>query len=278
MSFYQDPTNFGYPDGTTAGALPTTLDSSINTGYLGQIDAFVRARAAEGKATRIASVIGLELYDTLRIDAGVLPSQTFQFYQNGVGQQQGLFVAGTQYRKQNIDVSEIVKGGMLAKGYEALIWQIGVQVHVIGSKDKTVQTTGNAINLTNDPGVVGGESATDAVKQANVLRACQEGLYFEFKINQTRFEDGPAWRFPQGCYGIGGDIALAGVVASPIADGAVQNGIGGWAYQMPVMRYLPEQTPFSVNMTVQNAFDLTTAGPIRIVTSLGGLLVQPVTG
>jgi hypothetical protein len=82
----------------------------------------------------------------------------------------------------------------------------------------------------------------------------------------------------QGRYGIGGNIALAGVVASPLADGAVQNGIGGWAEQLPVMRYLPEQTPFSVDMTVQNAFDVTNIGPFRITVYLSGLLIQPVTG
>lgn len=278
MNFLQDPTSFAYT-GSQTGALPTTLDSSVNSGYLQQIDSFVRARAAEGKTTRIASIVQGVAYDTLRIDAaGALPAQTFKFFQNGVGSQQGLFVAGTQYRKQNIDVDFIINNGQLSKGYELLVWEIGVRYSIIGSKDESVQTSGNAINLTNDPGVLSGESATDAQKQANVLRACQEGLYFEFKINQTPMEHGPGWRFPQGRYGIGGNIALAGVVASPLADGAVQNGIGGWAEQLPVMRYLPEQTPFSVDMTVQNAFDVTNIGPFRITVYLSGLLIQPVTG
>jgi len=122
--------------------LPTVLDQ-INPSYYNQIANFIAQ-----KGGRLASVTGVCLYDTLRADAGVLPLRDFVFFQNALGQQQGLLVAGTQYTKQEIDVSPwIVGGGQLAKGYEALIWSIGVQFHIVESLDNSVQTTGNFINL-----------------------------------------------------------------------------------------------------------------------------------
>lgn len=268
-NFYQQSTQFGFDD-SVLGVLPTTLDT-INPQSWQQIAKFVQMNGG-----RLASINGVDLYDTLRIDAGVLPTNEFIFYQNGVGQQQSLFVAGTQYRKQEIDVSPWIKNGMLSNGYEALIWGLEVQINTVAAKDESVQTTGNTINLTNDPGVLSGENTTDAIKQANVLRACQEGLYFEFFINNTAFEHGTASRFPTSS-GIGGGIAITGPETNPVADGALTNGLS-IPYEMPVMRYLPSQTTFGIRMKVQNGFNLTNAGPIRIVTHLKGIGVQPVTG
>lgn len=266
---YQAPTQFEFT-GSQVGALPTTLDA-INPAYFNQIAEFVDKHGG-----RLASINGVDLYDTLRIDAGVLPTNEFIFFQNGVGQQQALFVAGTQYRKQEIDVTPWVKNGMLSTGYAALIWSIQVQINVVASKDESVQTTGNAINLTNDPGILSGESATDGVKQGNVLRAFQEGTYFELFVNNTTFEHGPAGRFPT-AFGIGGGLAMTGPETNPVADGALTNGLS-WAYQMPVMRYIPSLTSFGVKMKVQNGFNLTNSGPVRVVVHLEGIGVQPVTG
>lgn len=266
---YEAQTQFGFT-GSQIGSLPTTLDG-INPAYYDTISQFVSANGG-----RLASINGVCLYDTLRIDAGVLPAREFIFFQNGVGQQQGLFVAGTSYTKQEIDVDPWVKNGMLSKGYEALIWSIQVQINTVASLDESVQTSGNAVNLTLDPGIISGEAATDAVKQANVLRAFQEGTYFELFVNNTAFEHGTADRFPT-AYGIGGGIALAGTVAAPAGDGALTNGLS-WAYQMPVTRHIPEQTTFGVRMKVQNAFTLLNSGPVRVRVRLEGIGVQPITG
>ncbi len=268
-NFYNQTPQFGFPTSNVAG-LPTTLDQ-INPAYYNQIYAFVAANGG-----RLASVYGICLYDTLRINAGVLPLNDFIFFQAGVGQQARLFIAGTQYAKQEIDVAPEIDAGKLSAGYEALIWGIEVQVHTVAALDETVQSAGNAINLTLDPGIISGEAATDPVKQANVMRAFQEGTYFELFVNNTSFEKGPAWRFPT-CYGTSPDIALAGTVAAPAADGALING-QGWAYQMPVMRHIPSLTKFGVRMKVQNPFDLTAAGPVRVVVALSGIGIQPVTG
>lgn len=266
---YQQDTQFGFT-GSQLGALPTTLDQ-INPAYYQQISQFVDQHGG-----RLASVFEIDLYDTLRIDGGLLPTNEFIFYQNGVGQSQGLFVANTQYRKQEIDVTPWVKNGQLSTGYAALVWEMQVQINTVQSIDKSVQTSGNAINLTLDPGVVSGEAATDVVKQANILRACQEGLYFELFVNNTTFEHGTSSRFPT-YLGIGGGNSVAGVVAAPIGDGALTNGLG-FVPPMPVMRYIPSLTAFGVRMKVQNPFTLANVGPIRIVTHLRGIGVQPVTG
>lgn len=268
--FYQNPTSFGF-GGSDSGVLPSTLDS-INPAYYDQIKQFIAS-----KGGRLASIYGVCLYDTYRFDAGVLPATTLGFFQNGVGSTQALVSAGTNYKKQQIDVSPWIRNGALGKGYEALIWSIGVQIHTTAAQDETVQTSGNAINLTNDPGTIAGEDAGHPTRQANVMRAFQEGLYAEFSVNQTPFEHGPLWRFPAGVYGTGGGIALGGVVANPIADGALSNGFG-WEYQMPVMRHLPELTNFAVNLAIQNQFNLTNAGPVRVVVTLGGIGIGPVTG
>lgn len=266
---YQSETQFGFT-GSEVGALPTTL-GQINPAQYHQIADFV-----EQHGGRLSSVFEIDLYDTLRIDAGVLPTNEFLFYQNGVGQSQGLFVANTAYRKQEIDVTPWVKNGQLSTGYAALVWEMQVQINVVQSIDESVQTSGNAINLTLDPGVVSGEAATDVVKQANILRACQEGLYFELFVNNTSFEHGTASRFPT-YLGIGGGNSVSGVVAAPIGDGALTNGLG-FVPQMPVMRYIPSLTSFGVRMKVQNPFTLANVGPLRIVTHLRGIGVQPVTG
>lgn len=266
---YQQETQFGFT-GSQLGALPTTM-GEINPAYFQQIANFVSEHGG-----RLSSVFEIDLYDTLRIDAGVLPTNEFLFYQQGVGQSQGLFIANTQYKKQEIDVSPWIKNGQLSTGYAALIWEMQVQINVVQSIDESVQTSGNAVNLTLDPGVVSGETATDVVKQANILRACQEGLYFELFVNNTSFEHGTASRFPT-YLGIGGGNSVAGVVAAPIGDGALTNGLG-FVPQMPVMRYIPSLTSFGVRMKVQNPFTLANVGPLRIVTHLRGIGVQPVTG
>lgn len=272
INYGQNP-NYGFV-GSQQDVLPTTLDQ-INPSYYNQIANFIAS-----KGGRLASVTGVVLYDTLRIDAGVLPSRDFVFFQNAVGQQQGLFVAGTQYTKQEIDVSPwITGGGQLSKGYEALVWSIGVQFHVVASIDDTSQTTGNAINLPLAPGTATTALITDLTFQSNVMRAFQESLYFSLFVNQTRFEDGPGWRFPAGPYGATGFEAMTSVTAPAFAvgDGTINNGFG-WSYQMPVMRHLPELTKFGVKMSVQNPFNTTLTGPVRVVVTLEGIGLQPVTG
>jgi hypothetical protein len=222
-------------------------------------------------------VSGIRLYDTLRVDAGVQPLSTFTFYQNGVSAQQSLFVTtATTYRKQNIDVSYWIDNGKLSSGYEALIWSIQVLVQLPNSLDESVQTAGNSVNLPLDPGIISGEAATDAIKAGNLMRAILESYYFEFFINNTTFEHGPTWAFPS-AYGVGNATALVGTVAAPGADGAWSNTVG-WAYQMPIMRHIPQLTKFGVRMNCQNAFTSANVCPFRIITVLEGIGIQPVTG
>jgi hypothetical protein len=266
---YQADTQYGFT-ASTQGVLPSTLDQ-INPAYYGQIEQFIA-----DKGGRLASVSGIRLYDTLRVDRGVMPLTTFNFFQNGVSQSQGLFVAGTQYRKQNIDVTYWVDGGKLAAGYEALIWSIQLLIQLPTAIDLTVQTSGNAINLTNAPGIISTEAATDPIKAGNLMRAILEGFYFELFLNNTTFEHGPTWAFPS-AYGVGNTLALGGTVAAPASDGVLANTVG-FAYQLPVMRHIPSLTRFGVKMTCQNAFDTTNVSGFRIITVLDGIGVQPVTG
>lgn len=277
--FYDQAPQFGFA-GSQLGTLPSTLDG-INPMYYNQIAQFLTTKYGSPAAARLASITGVTLYDTLRIDAGVLPSRDFIFFQTPVGQQAQLFVAGTAYTKQEIDVHPwIVQGGQLATGYEALVWAIGVQFHIVGSLDNSVQTTGNFINLALDPGTHTTAVAADAVLMGNFLRACQESFVFRFFLNQTEFEIGPGWRFPAGCYGgTGFAAAYAGATAPAfgVEDGYANNGFG-WSYQMPVMRHLPSLTKFGVRMQVQNPFTTLLVGPVRVVVTLEGIGIQPVTG
>lgn len=266
---YDSPTQFQL-QGSQVGVLPSTLDT-INPAYYGQIEQFIQANGG-----RLASVFGLRLYDTLRVDAGVQPLTTFNFFQNGVSQSQGLWVAGTQYRKQQIDVSPLIDGGKLSAGYEALIWSMQVLIQLPGSLDESVQTSGNAINLPLDPGIISGEAATDAIKSGNLMRAILESYYFELFLNNTTFEHGPTWAFPS-AYGVGNSIALAGTVAAPAADAVLANTVG-FAYQLPVMRHIPSLTRFGVRMTGQNPFTTANVCPFRVVVVLDGIGIQPVTG
>lgn len=278
-AFYDQSPQFGFA-GSSMPGLPTTLDN-INPAYYNQLFAFLTQKYGGPDRARLASITGVELYDTLRVDPGVMPSRDFVFFQTPVGQTQGLFVAGTSYTKQEIDVHPwIVQGGQLALGYEALIWSIGVQFHIVGSVDDTVQTTGNAIDLSLLIGTLGAELVTDPVKMGNLLRACQESFNFTFFINQTQFESGPGWRFPAGCYGGVGFTALASGATAPAfiqSDGYINNGFG-FQYQMPVMRHLPSQTKFGVRMQVQNPFSTVGTLNFRVVVTLGGIGIVPITG
>lgn len=272
-AMYQGATQFGFAN-SQSGVLPSTLDH-INPAYYAQIGQFIEER---GLQARLSSVIGVRIYDTLRIDAGIMPLKSFNFFANGVNQNQSLFVTTTtSYNKQQIDVSPWVDSGKLAKGYEALIWSVQFQIHTTAAADESLQTTGDFINLTLDPGQVTGQAAAGPHNQANVMRAFQEGIYARLFVNQTNFEDGPLSLFPAGKYGTGGGIALAGTQAAPIGDGVLTNGFG-IEYQMPVMRVIPEQTKFGVGITVQNPFTLANVGPVRLVCVLEGIGVQPVTG
>lgn len=279
MNMYDQSPQFGFT-GSNLPGLPTTLDD-VNPAYYNQIAGFLAAKYGAPANARLASITGVVLYDTLRIDLGVLPTRDFVFFQNQIGAQQGLFVAGTQYSKQDIDVHQwITNGGQLAKGYEALVWSIGVQFHIPAAKDATLQTTGNAINLTLDPGAVPTEVVTDLSRAGNVIRAFQEGLYFELFVNQTTFESGPGWRFPAGPYGVDGFLAMASAATAPAfmqGDGYVNNG-WGWAYQMPIMRHIPSLTKFGIRMKVQNPFTTANVQTVRVVVTLEGIGIQPVTG
>jgi len=266
---YDSPTQFQL-QGSQVGVLPSTLDQ-VNPAYYGQIEQFINQNGG-----RLASVSGVRLYDTLRVDAGVQPLTTFNFFQNGVSQSQGLWVAGTQYRKQNIDVSYWVDGGKLAAGYEALIWSMQVLIQLPAALDESLQTSGNAINLALDPGTVSGEAVTDPIKTGNLMRAILESYYFELFLNNTTFEHGPTWAFPS-AYGVGNTLAVGGVTTAAISDGALANTVG-FAYQLPVMRHIPSLTRFGVRMTGQNAFTTANVCPFRIIVVLDGIGIQPVTG
>jgi len=279
MFYEQQQPAFGF-GASQLGTLPSTLDG-INPMYYQQIAQFLQTRYGSPAAARLASITGVTLYDTLRVDAGVLPSRDFIFYQTPVGQQGQLFVAGTAYTKQEIDIHPwIVQGGQLATGYESLIWSIGVQFHIVGSLDNSVQSSGNFINLPLDPGTLTTAVAADGVLMGNLMRAFQESLVFRFFINQTEFEIGPGWRFPAGCYGATGFAAQCSGATAPafaIEDGYMNNGFG-WSYQMPVMRHIPPLTKFGIRMQVQNPLTTANAGPIRVVTTMEGIGIQPVTG
>lgn len=277
---YDQAPQFAFP-GSQIGTLPSTLDS-INPQYYQQIAAFLTSKFGSPERARLASIQGIVLYDTLRVDQGVLPTREFDFFQTPVGQNQGLFIAGTQYTKQKIDVHPwLTNGGQLSRGYECLIWSIGVQFHIVQSLDDTVQAApSNAIDLALLPGLATTQVEADIILMGNVLRAFQEGLHFEFFINQTPFESGPGWRFPAGCYGASGFNALDGradATTESLGDGVINNGFG-WAYQFPVMRHIPELTKFGVTMSVQNPFNMTANQRVRIVVTLEGIGIGPVTG
>lgn len=273
---YDQSPQFGFT-GSSMPGLPTTLNH-INPMYYAQLSSFLSEKYGRPENARLASINGVELYDTLRVDAGAVPLREFIFFQTPVGQNQNLLVAGTAYQKQEIDVHPwIVQGGQLALGYEALIWCIGVQFHIVGALDDTLQASGNTIGLTNAIGLLDAEAAGDPVKMGNTLRAFQEGLWFEFFINQTGFENGPGWRFPAGIYGGTGFASSTGTAAQAQTDGYINNGFG-FAYQFPVMRHLPSQTKFGVRLKIQNSFTTPTAYSTRIVVTLGGIGVQPITG
>jgi hypothetical protein len=273
MNFgYDAPTQFGFP-GSAVGVLPSTLDQ-VNPAYYAQIQQFINS---VGGQARLASISGIRLYDSLRIDAGVMPLTTFTFFQNGVSQQQSMFVAsGSTYRKQNIDVTYWVDNGKLSKGYEALIWSMQVLIQLPFALDESVQTSGNTIGLPNVPGFQASTGA--AIQGGNYMRAILESFYFELFLNNTSFEHGPTYLFPSS-YGVGNTNALA----DGLADGALSNTVG-WCYQMPVMRHIPDQTKFGVRMTCQNAWTNTdgsspeTGLNFRVIVILDGIGVQPVTG
>jgi len=275
MNQFQSPPSFGFTN-SVMGGMPTTLNR-INPAYYHQIAEFVQANDA-----RLASANGLVLYDTLRVDPGTMGTSGFKFFQNGINTSQGLYNAGTAYTKQEIDVHPWIQNGKLDDGYEALIWSIQIRVQLAGGSDLTVQTTGNALNLTLAPGEMADETTTGLgtpIRSGNVIRAIQESLFFRFFVNDTRFEVGPLWRFPS-VYQTGNQISTAGVIAAPISDSAIGNGMG-WAYSMPFMRHIPSNTRFGMEMLVQNAFSNALAdGGIhfRIVALLEGIGISPLTG
>lgn len=273
--FYQQPPQYGFPESVPGGGMPTTLDG-INPAHYGMLENFIDRHGG-----RLASISGVRLYDTLRVDVGVMPLTTFTFFQNGLNENQSLFIAtGTTYRKQNIDVSYWIDGGKLSQGYEALLWSMQVHVQLPSAGDNTIQTTGNGVNLPLDPGLVSAETPAAAgapFKSGNLMRAIMESFYFEFFINNSTFEHGTADLFPT-AYGAGNQLALAGVVAAPISDGMVAN-TTGYCYQFPIMRHLPSLTRFGIRMFSQNPFTTAaTLSPFRVKVILEGIGVQPITG
>lgn len=261
---------YGLDSSDVSGLLPTIM-GDVNPQHLGAIESFLDAQGG-----KIASITGIRLYDEYRADVGVMPSQQFIFYANPVNQNQQTLVAGTSYKKNNRDVSFWIDGGKLAKDYDALIWSMQIAIMLPASKDETVFTSGNNIGLTNDPGIISGEAATDAVKSGNLMRAILESLYLEFFINSATFEHGTALLFPSN-YGPGNFQALVGTVAAPGGDGLVSNTCG-WSYQMPIMRFIPSQTRFGVRAQFQNPFDTTNSLPFRMVMILEGVGAGPLTG
>lgn len=267
--FQQQP-QFGFDNSDLGGLMPSTLDN-VNPGYYDAIKAFV-----ERAGGRLASLSGIRLYDVFRADRGIMPSSQFVFFANGVSQSQGLLVAGTQYKKNNLDTSFWLDGGKLSSGYEALIMNMQIVILLPSARDETIQTTGNNLSLTLDPGIISGESATDAIKAGNLMRAVLESLYLEFFLNNSTFEHGPAMLFPSQ-YGPGNYSALVGTVAAPGGDGLVSNTVG-YSYEFPILRHIPSMTRFGVRAQFQNPFDTSTSSEYRIMCVLQGVGIQPVTG
>lgn len=255
---------------TTSDVMPTTMDS-INPMYIHQIADFIGKTGGN-----LASYYGGRLYDTVRVDAGTLPLKQIKIFQNPVGGTNQLFIAGTTYTVQEIDTTPILDTGKLSKGYHALVWAIGCYVDLTGTADATVQTSGPYINLPLNPGT--GTTAAAAgsggiIVQANTMRAIQESFYMELFINQSRFEHGPIKYFPAGIYGRGQGVSVDG--NNFINEGTESNGFG-FAYQLPIMRYIPEQIKWGVNLISQNPFLVNV--PFRLNMWLEGLFVQPITG
>jgi hypothetical protein len=272
MSDYllQQAPKFGLASSDTSGLLPTVM-GDVNPQYLGAIESFLDANG--GKLT---SITGIRIYDEYRVGLGVMPTQGFTFFANPINSTQNVLVSGTAYQKNQRDVSFWIDGGKLAKDYNALIWSMQLIVLLPGSRDETYQTSGNNIGLTLDPGFIAGENATDAIKSGNLMRAILESLYLEFFINSATFEHGTGMLFPSN-YGPGNFLSLVGSVAAPASDGLISNTCG-WAYQMPIMRYLPEQTRFGVRAQFQNPFDSTNSQQFRIIMVLEGIGSGPLTG
>ena len=270
---YDAPTQFGFPS-SNVGVLPTTLDA-VNPQYYPMIADFIRS---VGGQARLASISGIRLYDTLRIEPGLLPLNTFTFFQNGVGQQQSMFInQSTTYRKQNIDTTFWTDNGRLSKGYEALIWSIQLLVQLPNAADQAVQSSGPTVGLTRIPGMQ--STAGAAIQAGNYMRAILESFYAELFVNNSTFEHGPLQLFPS-AYGVGNAVSIG----TDIADGAWSNTVG-WCYQMPVMRHIPDLTKFGVRLSNQNAWiNSDAASPVaegidfRIMCVLEGIGVQPVTG
>jgi len=256
------------------GVLPTTLDN-VNPAYYGLIADFISGAIQRNPGASLKSFYGARWYDTLRVDAGTMPVKETKFFSQAVGGQGKLFIANTAYTKDYNDTNMQING-MFANGYESLIWSIQVEVSLVQALDKTLQTTGNAVGLPLNPGLASTQAATDVISQANLMRAFQTGSYFEFKINNTGFENGRADHFPS-AYGVGGGgITMAGVVAGPIGDGAIPNSLGGFSYQIPILRHLPPQTQFQVSYKNLNPF--TNTAPFQVTVILEGIGIQPVTG
>ncbi len=270
---YDGPTQFGFPN-SQVGVLPSTLDA-VNPQYYPMIKQFIDS---VGGQARLASISGIRLYDTLRVDTGLLPLNTFTFFQNGVGQQQSMFISqSTTYRKQNIDTTFWVDNGKLSKGYEALIWSIQLLVQLPNAVDQAVQTSGPTVGLTRIPGTQA--TAGIPIQAGNYMRAILESFYAELFLNNSVFEHGPLSLFPS-AYGVGNAVSIG----TDIADGAWSNTVG-WCYQMPVMRHIPDLVKFGVRLSNQNAWiNSDAASPIadgidfRIMCVLEGIGVQPVTG
>lgn len=247
--------------------LPTTL-GQINPAYYNQIAAFIASTNGS-----LRSYYGYRLYDTLRVDVGTMPISSYTFFAQGQQSQGALFVAGTSYTKQDIDTN-LQDDGKLPTEYDMLIWGFGCEIITTGVLPTSSITSGNTVNLTNNPGTENDVAgAASVIFQSNLLKAYQESCYVEFFVNNATFENGTLDFFPAGPYGTSAGRAVDG--NNFIHEGRENNGFG-LMYNTPIMRYLPSQMRFGVRLN--NRVSFTNTRPTLLRFYLEGLLVAPITG
>lgn len=257
------------------GIPPSTLDAISPSQY-----ALIQEIIKKHPKARMASLYGLRLFDTARVQAGTaLPLSEFELFANAVGNPQTELNGTTQYTKSLIDTN-LRTTRQLPAGQEAWITSIQARVLISGMLDDTVQSGAN-LGLANAPGLGDAAAAADNVLATNLAQAAYEGIYLRFYYNQTVFEEAPLWGFPSryGVSGYAGGFQLKSEAAVADAVGqnevAVNNGFG-FVFTLPMVRHIDSLYQFSVTLQAYNNFVPTRNFRIQVI--LEGLGAKSVTG
>lgn len=219
---------------------------------------------------KVANAVDHVLYDTKRFKAGAaVPTQAITFFTSGFGQQDFIVNAPSEgYAKPRADTN-LQEGNRLPAGQYLVVDSLQAFVTFTGDTDTTYASSGAGTEQPTAP------AAGATISGNNQMSAILQQSYIEFWFGESKYEDGPLWRFPSefGISGFAGSGQSANATAIVGSESIYNNGMG-YARPLAIQREIPNLVNIHADLYFTQGFT-----PVRnfaITVCMAGILYKPV--